>query len=410
MYSMNTKTNHEEQLKRMLEWSVNNVPFYNEHLNNKCENKYTDFPIVDKMSYLVDPKSFMAFDPQKTSLMHFSTSGTTGTPLKVVKTVEDYNAQVKNLWKYRAKMYGIFPFTKTLNLYLYNSQKLSGLSADQHTYYLNISELDMQHFLEVVDEIDDFQPEYILAFTSSILRLFAFYKKSNKPIPRSIRIIECVGEPLRNYQKAFMESLCNATVVLNYSSTEVLGMALSCPCGHMHLISENVMVEIEENQRICCQYEEGNIIITSLHSKAMPFIRYRIGDRGRLIPGKTCSCGNHSDIIEITGGRTSDFIELSKNQRIHSVVLCNVIERISYQLNDCILQFQIKQLSNDELQISLCFKENRKLLLPIFKTLFLSKISNIIDLKSIKWFFNSYDLTTDKISFPKFPVFKNNDY
>jgi phenylacetate-CoA ligase len=48
--------------------------------------------------------------------------------------------------------------------------------------------------------------------------------------------------------------------------------------------------------------EEGDLILTSLHNYAMPFIRYRIGDRGRLAAGG-CPCGRGTPLLASIGGR-----------------------------------------------------------------------------------------------------------
>ena len=55
-------------------------------------------------------------------------------------------------------------------------------------------------------------------------------------------------------------------------------------------MTENVYVEIVEDNQIC---------ITSKHNRVMPFVRYKVGDRGRLCTDKNCSCGSQEPILEL---------------------------------------------------------------------------------------------------------------
>jgi phenylacetate-CoA ligase len=58
----------------------------------------------------------------------------------------------------------------------------------------------------------------------------------------------------------------------------------------MHVISENVIVEVVDESGQAVIGKEGDILISDLNNRVMPFIRYRIGDRGRILASQ-CSCG-----------------------------------------------------------------------------------------------------------------------
>jgi phenylacetate-CoA ligase len=50
---------------------------------------------------------------------------------------------------------------------------------------------------------------------------------------------------------------------------------------------------------------EGDIVVTSLFNRAMPFIRYRIGDRGAWRQG-ACACGRGLPLLKELSGRRMD--------------------------------------------------------------------------------------------------------
>lgn len=379
-------------LKDMLVWAGTHVPYYQSYFQSMDripeEMELDDFPLIKKDIYIKNPAQFLAENFDKQSLKYASTSGTTMMPLKVVKTQKDYYTQLKNMWSYRTSEYGIKTNTKHLNLYFFNERpEISYISSNGISFNINTSKMDIDWFLSHIDFIEDFKPEYIIAYTGGFMRLLAFYENCSRRLPESIRHIEFIGEPLMNYQLQMVKTFTTAQLIINYSSTEVLGIAISCKQGHMHCIDKNVVVEIMKNGNTCGYGQEGDIVLTSIFAKAMPFIRYQIGDIGILRKGSGCSCGNTNDIIEITKGRVVDYIELYNGERIHSVVLCNIIEDISFVLNNCIFCFQIKQVSDSQIDIYLSFRDSLGFLLPPFKMQFLKKVRNIIH-ANIFWNFH----------------------
>jgi phenylacetate-CoA ligase len=247
--------------------------------------------------------------------------------------------------------------------------------------------MDTDWFVSNVNLIIEFEPEYVIAYTGGFMRLLAFYEMYSYMLPQSIKYIEFIGEPLMDYQVQVLKTFTNAQVIMNYSCTEVLGLAVSCRQGHMHCIGKNAVIEIMQNGSLCSYGQEGDIVLTSKFSKAMPFIRYQIGDIGLLRKGSDCSCGNSNDILEITKGRSVDYIELYNGERIHSIVLCSIIEHISFIMKNCIFRFQIKQVSDSQIDIYLSFRDGFDLLLPAFKKQFLTKVKYVIN-ADILWDFH----------------------
>ena len=95
------------------------------------------------------------------------------------------------------------------------------------------------------------------------------------------------------------EEILGSKLFPHYGSREMaLGGAISCPAhAGMHLRENHVIAEIvDENGRPLPPGEWGELVITTIGMEAMPLIRYRTGDRTRVIPGK-CPCG--SEVIRL---------------------------------------------------------------------------------------------------------------
>ena len=91
--------------------------------------------------------------------------------------------------------------------------------------------------------------------------------------------------------RKFIEKAFGAEVFDIYGCTEIKEIAWECEKHEgYHINEDDVYVEILHGESPAKPGEVGDIVLTDLRNKAMPLIRYRIGDRGLLIAGN-CSCG-----------------------------------------------------------------------------------------------------------------------
>ncbi|MFU0439001.1 phenylacetate--CoA ligase family protein [Streptomyces sp. BG2AG] len=95
-----------------------------------------------------------------------------------------------------------------------------------------------------------------------------------------------------------------------YASVEVFTIARTCRRGSLHLRAADVVVELEQEDGSVVPADgsreaEGEILVTRLHSEAMPLIRYRLGDRVTVGPAD-CGCGRHTPVVLRVQGRSQD--------------------------------------------------------------------------------------------------------
>jgi phenylacetate-CoA ligase len=100
-----------------------------------------------------------------------------------------------------------------------------------------------------------------------------------------------------------------------YTSEEAGYIALQCPeHEHYHAQSENLMVEILDDQgRACSPGEIGRVVLTRLHNYAMPLFRYVIGDYAEA--GASCPCGRGLPVINRILGRQRNILTLPDGRR-----------------------------------------------------------------------------------------------
>lgn len=91
-----------------------------------------------------------------------------------------------------------------------------------------------------------------------------------------------------------IERLLGSRLYPHYGSREVgLGGAVTCLAFEgMHIRENDIYPEIiDEDGKVLSDGEWGELVVTTMEAEAMPLIRYRTGDRTRILRGE-CACGS----------------------------------------------------------------------------------------------------------------------
>ena len=172
---------------------------------------------------------------------------------------------------------------------------------------------------EYLDAWDRFRPVGLFGYPSSIALLAAHARRTGRaPDTRRLRAVFVTGEVCYSHDREAIASFFHVPVADGYGSREAGFIAHECPLGRMHVTAENVIVEIVEDGLPLPAGESGEIVVTHLDAYAMPFIRYRTGDVGRLRPGR-CACGRGLEMMDVVYGRTTDFLYLPDGNVRHAL-------------------------------------------------------------------------------------------
>lgn len=97
--------------------------------------------------------------------------------------------------------------------------------------------------------------------------------------------------------------------VLNeYGCTEVGSLAHRCPQGGLHTNPEHVLLEIIDDQgRHVPPGVPGKVVLTSLRNRAMPLLRYVVGDAA-VWSDRPCTCGRQPGmrVVQSVEGRLAN--------------------------------------------------------------------------------------------------------
>ena len=144
--------------------------------------------------------------------------------------------------------------------------------------------------------------------------------------------------------RATVERVWGCDVFEHYGLTESgLGCAVECPAHDgLHIRHDALIVEIVDphSGAVLPAGQWGEIVLTTLTREAMPLLRYRTGDKGRLLT-HTCGCGCALPRLDSVAGR---YAELTRPYSI-----CRLDDLL--QQEDKVLDYTAA-LRNDELHLS----------------------------------------------------------
>ena len=151
--------------------------------------------------------------------------------------------------------------------------------------------------------------DYLYGYTSSLV-YFARHCRlrgiSLKDICPSLRLCLVTSEVCTPEDRNILEQGFGLPVVNEYGASETGLIAFEHPDGRWQLCEELLYVEVvDEHDHPLPFGKTGRLLITSLYNRAMPFIRYEIGDVGILQKG-----ANGRRELASLQGRTNDFVRL----------------------------------------------------------------------------------------------------
>ena len=343
------------RLHQLLTFAKEHVPYYRKVFNRvdfnpESANLLDDLKRVPNLTkdivreYLGE---LMADTKDRSRIFENATGGSTGIPLKFYQDQEyqtiaaAMDTYVKGWWKIRpydriASVWGAdrefheLSFKERLYQWRYRSRSI------------NAFRMNDENLLEFCKMLQRWRPTYLTGY-SSALEALARCARSHDIRDLNFKAIRSAAEMLWPHQRNLIEETFNSPVYNFYGSCEVNNLAAECPEERrLHLISTWRYLEImdEEGNRVP-DGETGYIVVTDLSNYAMPFIRYRNEDIGKMAK-EPCKCGRPSPVLEELLGRSTDLIRTPKGEIIHGEYFTHLF----YGRND-IRQFQVHQTSLD---------------------------------------------------------------
>jgi phenylacetate-CoA ligase len=172
----------------------------------------------------------------------------------------------------------------------------------------------------IADALARIGPDVIFGYPGALLRVAQAVARR----PRhglAPRLVLTGAEVLAPGMRQQIAEGLRARVLDWYGSHEVGMIAWECRrAGGYHVWAPGVALEVLVDGRPAAPGETGEVVVTSLHSFAMPFIRYRLADL--VVQGDpACACGAPFATLREIRGRRLDYFELPDGRGLHPYAL-----------------------------------------------------------------------------------------
>lgn len=299
-----------------------NSPFYRKRFAAFDPEKIFDYdslqelPTTGKSDLAENNEEFFAVPEEQIADICF-TSGTTGTPCRIIYSAGDldrlgYNDAVG----FRAA--GMLPTDKVLLTCTIDRCFIAGLAYYQGVVKVGAAAVrnGLNSIASHASILSMVHPEAIVGVPSFIAKL-GQYLKDNNIDGSCVKRIVCIGEPIRTREMKLtplgrkLEEFWPGAVHSTYASSEIVTSFTECSarCGG-HPPADLAIVEILDDQgNRVPDGMTGEVTVTPLQVSGMPLVRFRTGDISFIIPEK-CSCGRNSLRLGPILGRKAQMLKV----------------------------------------------------------------------------------------------------
>jgi len=321
-----------KKLQRLIRHSYEKVPYYRQlfdSLGLKPEDVQSTedlkkLPLLSKKIIKSLPfEQFIAKGIDIKKCRTALTSGSTGTPLRVYYDWRDARmigvALVRNFLAF-----GIKPWYRIADFFSFAELPRKRRVFDRLGIWRSFKLSGWEESEDWLKKLQIWKPQAIYGSIMTLKHLaMTIREKGSKEINPQIAI--STAAVLDEASRSIISSVFQAKVFDFYASWEGGNIAWECPqCAGYHVNSDMVVLEVIKDGKPVLPGQEGEVVITNLHSYAMPFIRYRQEDVAVLSKDKPI-CSRPFPIIKQLKGRLTDFIIHPSGRRFTPLLLFNVL-------------------------------------------------------------------------------------
>jgi phenylacetate-CoA ligase len=338
-------------LRRLVDHAYAHVPYYRRKMDS-CGVRPEDFrsledlrklPILTKTAIRSNAAEMLSDAVPLESLRAGASGGTTGERLQFYSTREERFTYSYARWTLTLMWAGALLGQPHISIRQRSttdtSHQLKRLSlALQRLTRVDTMTVSEENLHSLVRTFREIRPRSLFSYPSA-LALIAAYARSNHTLLPAIPAVCVGGERLLARQKGLFEEAFGSVPFVRYGSNELHEVAGQCETrGGLHILAEDFVVEVvNETGAPLPPGTTGQLVITSLHNRGMPFIRYAPGDIGSM-QVESCPCGRGLPLLDVRIGRTRDYVRARNGTSIAAMDID--IER---SLPPGILQYQLVQ-------------------------------------------------------------------
>jgi phenylacetate-CoA ligase len=305
-------------------------------------------PVLEKAMLRGEASSRLLTRPPA-DLFAVATSGSTGMPVRLVRTRQD-QAQISAQWDRLFAAYGRKLRDRQVNIGSGRAVAKAGPAVTLRRWGL----LPALHQVASFDPLEDqirilraVRPQMISAYTVG-LELLAEAVLAAGVTDIRPRLIYTSGMGLSPRCRGLAKAAFGVEPFDVYATNEVGPIAWECPENRsaLHLNDDIQIVEIlDERDRPVPTGESGQLVVTQLLCTGQPLIRYRIGDLASRLPGR-CGCGRGLALMRPVEGRSKHIIRSPDGRIINTITVSSILAG-----SEEVGRYQVWQTAPDVLRV-----------------------------------------------------------
>jgi phenylacetate-CoA ligase len=347
----------EDRLRRMVAYAYASVPYYRELFDRHGVAPGQVWTLADLARVPVSSKNDLRAQPARrvvaagydpARLLRVQTTGSTGEPFVLYRApAEKWMDQFFRLRGLR--YYGYRPGERVARIAAVRSgpkgrrdpvgSLLRAAGLRNHEFDVNVPPE------ELIEELAALRPAIVGGYPGMLARLGEELRRSGREDIRP-RFLGTGGEVLTRARRRQIEESWKAPIYEVYGCWEVNLVAWQCRATSLlHVCDDSLVLEVVRDGRAVGPGERGEVVLTSLHRRAMPLIRYGIGDLVTRGP-EECPCGERFGTITSIQGRMLDLFRLPGGRLLHPYEILSDLKEDAFRW---VRQYQLVQEAEDRI-------------------------------------------------------------
>jgi len=310
------------------------------------------FPLLDRDTVRASWQRLLSEEGDRSKWVENTSGGSTGEPVPLLQDPEHLALTVAAREVYSTWAGGALGDPE---LYIWGSEKdLEAGVGDPRARLgnkllrrtlLNAFLLTDESIEAILQRLRGGPPHLVLAYAQAGYEVARFASRRGIAVPPQRGMVATAGT-LYGFMREQLEETFGCTVLNRYGSRETGDMAGECEHRTgLHVLPWTCHVEVlgADGQPVG-PGEEGDIAVTGFTNRAMPLVRYLIGDRARLPEREAeCPCGRRTQMLAEVTGRSVDMFLGPDGQMVDGEYFTHLM-----YFRPWLRQFQVVQRAPDD--------------------------------------------------------------
>ncbi len=337
-----------ERRDAIVKYHLEHNSFYRRLVGDRPVDIFEQLPIINKTDFQRPLHEMISDGYRPKDLYVANTSGSSGHPFYFAKD-KDAHAITHSIILDLYNEHGITPDLLQARFYgiplkglaAYKERLKDFLSNRLRFHVFDLSDTQLERYLNTFSRK---KFGYIYGYTSAVVQFAKFLLRKGivlNTVCPTLRSCIITSEVCTAQDRTIMEEAFGVKVINEYGCSEAGLIAFEDREGSWKMVTADSYYEVVDEEGKVLPYGcEGRLLITSLSNKAMPFIRYEVGDLGVI------NQINGELILEKLTGRVSDMVILPSGKRAAGLTFY-YISRAVLEKSDAVREFIVRQTAID---------------------------------------------------------------